>query len=70
MIKVKLRGSESAEQLLKRFKKACEKEGLTKDMKKNAYYEKPSEKRRRRGKRSGMSRTMGTGGGPRRSTSS
>ncbi len=59
MIKVKLRGSESADQLLKRFKKACEKEGLTKDMKKNAYYEKPSEKRRRRNKRSGLVRTMG-----------
>ena len=72
MIKVKLRGSESAEQLLKRFKKACEKEGLTKDMKKNAYYEKPSEKWRRRGKRSGMVRMMGGGGGgssgPRRSS--
>lgn len=54
MIKVKMRGNETAEQLLKRFKKACEKEGLTKDMKKNAYYEKPSEKRRRRGKRRPM----------------
>lgn len=48
MIKVKLRGTESAEQMLKRFKKLCEKEGLTKDMKKNAYYEKPSEKKRRK----------------------
>jgi ribosomal protein S21 len=26
----------------------CEKEGLTKDIKRIAYYEKPSEKRRRR----------------------
>lgn len=48
MIKVKLRGNESAEQMLKRFKKMCEKEGLTKDMKRVAHYEKPSEKRRRR----------------------
>ena len=48
MIKVKLRGNETAEQLLKRFKKACEKEGLTKDIKRIAFYEKPSEKRRRR----------------------
>jgi small subunit ribosomal protein S21 len=48
MIKVKARGSESAEQLLKRFKKACEKEGLTKDLKKRAYYEKPSEIKARR----------------------
>jgi small subunit ribosomal protein S21 len=45
MIKVKSRGNETAEQLLRRFKKACEKEGLTKDIKRVAYYEKPSEKR-------------------------
>mgnify|MGYP005846712863 FL=1 len=48
MIRVKLRGNESAEQMLRRFKKMCEKEGLTKDIKRVAYYEKPSEKRRRR----------------------
>ena len=48
MIKVKMRGNETAEQLVRRFKKACEKEGLTKDIKRVAYYEKPSEKRRRR----------------------
>lgn len=51
MIKVKARGSETAEQMLRRFKKACEKEGLTKELKRNAYYEKPSEKRRRRSRR-------------------
>lgn len=48
MIKVKARGSESIEQMLKRFKKMCEKEGLIKDIKRNSYYEKPSERRRRR----------------------
>ena len=48
MIKVKSRGNETAEQMLRRFKKMCEKEGLTKDIKRIAYYEKPSEKRRRR----------------------
>jgi small subunit ribosomal protein S21 len=47
MIKVRARGNESAEQMLKRFKKLCEKEGLTKDIKRNSYYEKPSERRRR-----------------------
>ena len=47
MIKVKARGTESAEQMIRRFKKMCEKEGLTKDMKRVAYYEKPSEKKRR-----------------------
>ena len=47
MIRVKVRMNESLDQLLKRFKKACEKEGLTRDIKRNAYYEKPSERRRR-----------------------
>ncbi len=48
MIKVKARGNESIQQMLKRFKKMCEKEGLTRDIKRNSYYEKPSERRRRR----------------------
>ncbi len=48
MIKVKSRGNESVEQMLRRFKKMCEKEGLTRDIKRNSYYEKPSERRRRR----------------------
>ena len=48
MIKVKSRGNETVDQMLRRFKKLCEKEGLIKDMKRMSYYEKPSEKRRRR----------------------
>ncbi len=48
MIKVTARPHESVEQMVKRFKKMCEKEGLTKDIKRSSYYEKPSEKRRRR----------------------
>ena len=48
MIKVKSRGGESVQQMMKRFKKMCEKEGLIKDIKKQSYYEKPSEKKRRR----------------------
>lgn len=48
MIKVKSRGNETAEQMLRRFKKMCEKEGLTKDIKRKAHYEKPSEIRRRK----------------------
>jgi small subunit ribosomal protein S21 len=48
MIKVKARMNESLDQLLKRFKKACEKEGLIRDMKRTAFYEKPSEIRRRK----------------------
>ena len=48
MIRIEARGGEPLERTLKRFKKACEKEGLAKDIKKNAYYEKPSDKMRRR----------------------
>ena len=48
MIKVTTRPNESVEQLVRRFKKICEKEGLTKDIKRSSYYEKPSEKARRR----------------------
>jgi len=51
MIKVKARGSESVEQMLRRFKKMCEKEGLAKDVKRKAYYEKPSERKRRQARR-------------------
>ena len=47
MIRVKTRANEPIAKTLRRFKKRCEKEGLSKDIKKNAYFEKPSEKRRR-----------------------
>ena len=46
-IRIKARSGESADQIMRRFKKLCEKEGLTKDMKRRAYYEKPSERRQR-----------------------
>ncbi len=52
MIKVKSRTGESVQQMMKRFKKLCEKEGLIKDIKKQSYYEKPSEKKRRRNRKS------------------
>ena len=48
MLKVKSRAGETVQQMMRRFKKLCEKEGLIRDMKRNAYYEKPSEKNRRR----------------------
>ena len=48
MLKVKSRAGESVQQMIRRFKKLCEKEGLIRDMKRSAYYEKPSEKNRRR----------------------
>ena len=51
-IRIKARGGESVDQMLKRFKKLCEKEGLTKDVKRKAFYEKPSERRRRAARKS------------------
>ena len=43
-IRIKSRGGESVEQMMRRFKKLCEKEGLTKDIKRKEFYEKPSER--------------------------
>ncbi len=51
-IRVKARSGESTDQLLRRFKKLCEKEGLTKDIKRKEFYEKPSERRRRAARKS------------------
>lgn len=48
MLKVKARLGESVGQMVKRFKKICEKEGVIRDIKRISYYEKPSEKNRRR----------------------
>jgi small subunit ribosomal protein S21 len=62
MIKVKSRGNESLEQMLRRFKKMCEKEGLTKEIKRTSYYEKPSERRRRRMRKSAKRGDMRVGG--------
>lgn len=66
MIKVKSRGGESAEQLLRRFKKMCEKEGLVRQMKRHAFYEKPSvimnRKRRQAQKRRSQAARANAGG--------
>ncbi len=66
MVKVKARSSESVDQLLKRFKKACEKEGLTRELKRVAFYEKPSvinaRKRRQSTKRKVQATLLAKGG--------
>lgn len=51
MIRVEARNGEPLEKTIRRFKKRCEKEGLVKDIKKNLFYEKPSETKRREEKR-------------------
>ena len=52
MIRVKVRGKESVEQMVRRFKKLCEKEGLNRDIKRTSYFEKPSERKRRKMRKS------------------
>ena len=51
-IRIKSRNNESVEQMMRRFKKLCEKEGLTKEIKRKEFYGKPSERRRRAARRS------------------
>lgn len=46
-IRIKARSGESVDQMMRRFKKLCEKEGLTKELRKREHYEKPSERRQR-----------------------
>ncbi len=49
-VKVELRKNESVEKLLTRFKKTCSKEGIVREVRQRAYYEKPSACRRRKNK--------------------
>lgn len=51
-IRIKARNGEGVEQMMRRFKKLCEKEGLTKDIKRKEFYEKPSERKRRDARKS------------------
>ena len=52
MVKVRPRGNESIQQMLKRFKRLCQREGLIRDIKRHSYYEKPSERKRRQQRKS------------------
>ncbi|HEV56234.1 MAG TPA: 30S ribosomal protein S21 [Phycisphaerales bacterium] len=59
MIKIRARAGESVQQMVKRFKKMCEKEGLIRDIKRNSYYEKPSERNRRRRRKAQRAAALG-----------
>lgn len=49
MALVELRDSENLEDALKRFRKLCEREGVSREIKKRSFYEKPSmEKKKKR----------------------
>jgi small subunit ribosomal protein S21 len=47
-IRVVPRPGESVQSAIKRLRKLCDREGVTKEMKRTEYYEKPSEKHRRK----------------------
>ncbi|MCK4322373.1 30S ribosomal protein S21 [candidate division WOR-3 bacterium] len=49
---VKIREGESFEKAFRRFKRLCEKEKIRSEIKKHQRYEKPSEKRQRKLKKS------------------
>jgi small subunit ribosomal protein S21 len=48
MSQVTARNGESFENLLKRFKRACERDGILADLRKHEYFEKPSIKKKRK----------------------
>jgi len=50
MVSVTRKYNESIEKLIQRFKRACNKEGVLKELKRRESYEKPSERRRRKSK--------------------
>ena len=47
LIRLELKPNENLDKALRRFKKICDREGLTRDMRKHSYYEKPSERNKR-----------------------
>ncbi|MGI6099214.1 MAG: 30S ribosomal protein S21 [Lentisphaerae bacterium] len=57
MIQIRLKRGETVDRGLKRLKKILDKEGLMKQIRANRYFEKPSEKRRRKSARA-RSRSM------------
>jgi small subunit ribosomal protein S21 len=48
MTGVIIRDNEPFERALKRFSKSCEKSGILSDLKKHQYFEKPSERKKRK----------------------
>jgi len=51
VIQVKVKRGEAVEKALKRLKKVMDKEGMMKQLRANRYFEKPSEKKRRKSAR-------------------
>ena len=51
MIQVKIKRGENVEKALRRLKKIMDKEGMMKRLRANRYFEKPSDKKRRKSAR-------------------
>jgi len=51
MTEVEIRQGESFESALRRFKKKIEREGILREIKERKHYEKPSEKKRKKGRK-------------------
>ena len=47
-VRVQAKANEPLEKTLRRLRKLCNNEGITRELKRHAHYEKPSERRRRR----------------------
>ncbi len=47
-VRVQIKNNEPLEKTLRRLRKICNNEGITRELKRHAYYEKPSERRRRK----------------------
>ena len=47
-VRVQVKSGEPLEKTLRRLRKMCNNEGLTRDIKRSSVYEKPSERRRRK----------------------
>lgn len=48
MVEIRIRKGESVEKALRRLKKKLDKEGIMREIRSHRYYEKPSERKRRK----------------------
>ena len=58
VVEIKLKRGESVEKALRRLKKKMDKESTMKEIRSHRYFEKPSEKRRRKAARARMGPTV------------
>ncbi len=47
-VRVQAKGNEPLEKTLRRLRKMCNNEGITRELRRKAHFEKPSERRRRK----------------------